>query len=111
MQFTELDLRAVLFNKRHTRHGTNPSIPQSKFGTTTREPGLASGGGNAAGTKPTAGDGRRATRLRHELHGDRASDDAFFDASLEKLLDGKPAAVAVVERPIVHVHGNEGVGL
>ena len=49
--------------------------------------------------------------LVHELDGDRPVDDAGVDAALQELSHGAPAGVPVVERPVVHVHANEGVGL
>ena len=34
-----------------------------------------------------------------------------LDAALEEQANGVAAALAVVERPVVHVHADEGVGL
>src|SRR5688572_23703971 len=47
----------------------------------------------------------------NELHRHRASDDACFDSFVEKEADRLPPAIAVVERPVVHVHPDERVGL
>ena len=38
-------------------------------------------------------------------------DQAGVDAALQEYTDGFAAARAVVERPFVHVHADEGVGL
>ena len=49
--------------------------------------------------------------IRRRIRPDRAIDDAGFDASLEQQSARLPSPLAVVERPVVHVHPDEGVGL
>src|SRR5688572_1081939 len=53
--------------------------------------------------------GRRS--VFHELDGDGAADEACRDSAFEEEPHGCPPAIAVVERPVVHVHSDEGVGL
>src|SRR5262245_20901221 len=47
----------------------------------------------------------------NELHGNVAIDDPGCNAALEELADGRAAAIAVVECPVVDVHPDERVGL
>src|SRR5690348_11116279 len=47
----------------------------------------------------------------HELDRDRVVDDTGVDPPLQELPDGASAGVAVVERPVVHIHADKGVSL
>src|SRR5512143_4013650 len=64
---------------------------------------------NFARCYPPAADGPRSSV--DELDRDGLADDAFFDTALKELLHRSATAVAVVERPVVHVHADEGVCL
>src|SRR5688500_16636899 len=47
----------------------------------------------------------------NELLGHRASNDACFDSFVEREADRLPAAIPVVQGPVVHVHPDDRVGL
>src|SRR5688572_9140729 len=47
----------------------------------------------------------------NELHRDGTGDDSAFHTLVQKEADGGASALAVIERPIVDVHADEGVGL
>src|SRR6266567_1299195 len=49
--------------------------------------------------------------LFDELHGCVAVDDATLKPAFEKQPHRAPTAVAVVQRPIVHIPADEGIGL
>src|SRR5262245_27946312 len=54
---------------------------------------------------------RRDGRSVDEFHVDRSLDDPSLDPPGQELTNGAASSVAVVERPVVHIHSDEGVGL
>src|SRR5437763_836529 len=47
----------------------------------------------------------------NELHRNRSSYHACFHSFVEKEANGSATFIAVVERPVIYVHANEGVSL
>src|SRR3954464_4418198 len=46
----------------------------------------------------------------HELHVHTLRNEARIVAAIEEKAHGLPAALAVIEGPVIHVHSHEGVG-